>query len=158
MKYLKINHIGLLLIALSLSEEATPFSSHPSKLFLIQDSVVQIYGVNRVTGDHSLLSFDLETTNKINAVGSSSNFDVTNVYGFVYGLDTVVRIDNNSKAEPLRFPTNCLRTMFSSSHMRQRPMMNRAELSSKQTNLMTIRRYYEKNTQANYNHDVLFCI
>jgi phage terminase large subunit len=36
--------------------------------------------------------------------------------------------------------------------------MNRAEFSSKQNNLLTIRRYYEKNTQSNYNYDVLFRI
>ncbi|MFT4608499.1 MAG: hypothetical protein ACI9YO_003287 [Gammaproteobacteria bacterium] len=158
MKYLKKNHIGLVLIALILSAKTTPFSSHPSKPFLIQDSVAQIHGANRVIGDYSLLSLGIGTTNKINEVVSSSNFDVTHVYALVYGLGTVVRIGNDSKAEPLRFPTSCLRTMFARSHMSQRRMMNRAELSSKQNNLMTIKDYYERNIQSNYNRNVIFRI
>ena len=158
MKYFKKKHIGLALIALSLSTETTPSKNHSSKLSQIQDSVTQIQGVNLITGDYSLLSLNLVATNKTDEIGSDPNFDVNNVYGFVCGLDTVVKIDNDSKAEPLRFPTRCFRTMFASSHMSRRVMMNRAELSSKQNNLLTIRRYYEKNTQSNYNHDVLFRI
>ncbi len=158
MKYFKKTHIGLALIALFLSTETTPFRSHSSKLSQIQDSVAQTQGVNLITGNYSLLSSDLVTSNKINEVGFDSNFDVANVYGFVCGLDRVVNIDNGSKAEPLRFPTRCFRAMFASSHMSRRLMMNRAEFSSKQNNLLTIRRYYEKNTQSNYNYDVLFRI
>jgi hypothetical protein len=158
MKYLKKNHTGLVLIALLLSAKTSPFSSHPSKSFLIQDSVAQIHGANLVIGNYSLLSLDLVTTNKINEVGSDSNFDAANVYALVYGIDTVLGIGNDSKAEPLRFPTRCFSAMFASSHMSRWLMMNRAKLSSKQNNLLTFRRYHEKNTQSNYNHDVLFCI
>ena len=158
MKYFKKKHIGLALIALSLSTETTPSKNHSSKLSQIQDSATQIQGVNLIADDYSLLSLDLSTTNKTNEVGSYSYFDVANVYGFVCGLDTVVKIDNSSEAEPLRFTTRCFRTMFASSHMSRRLMMNRAELSFKQNNLLTIRRYYEKNTESNYNHDVLFRI
>jgi hypothetical protein len=143
---------------LFLRTETTPFRSHSSKLSQIQDSVAQTQCVNLITGDFSLLSLDLVTTNKINEVGSDSNFDAANVYALVYGIDTVLGIGNDSKAEPLRFPTRCFSAMFASSHMSRWLMMNRAKLSSKQNNLLTFRRYHEKNTQSNYNHDVLFCI
>jgi hypothetical protein len=143
---------------LFLSTETTPFRSHSSKLSQIQDSVSQTQGINLITGDYSLLPLDLVTTNKINEVGSDSNFDAANVYALVYGIDTVLGIGNDSKAEPLRFPTRCFSAMFASSHMSRWLMMNRAKLSSKQNNLLTFRRYHEKNTQSNYNHDVLFCI
>jgi hypothetical protein len=158
MMFFKKKQIGLVLVALFLSTETTPFRSHSSRLSQIQDSVAQTQGINLITGDYSLLSIDLVTTNKMNEVGSDSNFDAANVYALVYGIDTVLSIGNDSKAEPLRFPTSCLRTMFASSHMSRWLMINRAKLSSKQNNLLTFRRYYEKNTQSNYNHDVLFCI
>ena len=99
MKYFKKFHIGLLLIALSFQAEAEPFISCPSKAFLIQDSVAQMYGVNLVTGNYSLLSSDLGTSSKINGVGF--NVHDNYIYGWGYEWGTVVRIGSDYKAESL---------------------------------------------------------
>jgi LruC domain-containing protein len=99
MKYFKTFYIGSLFIALSFQAEAEPFNSCPSKAFLIQDSVAQMYGVNLVTGNYSLLSSDLGTSSKINGVGF--NFHDNYIYGWGYEWGTVVRIGNDYKAEPL---------------------------------------------------------
>lgn len=99
MKYIKKYQVGLLLIALSFNAEAEPFNSCPSKAFLIQDSVAQMYGVNLVTGNYNLLSSDLGTSSKINGVGF--NFHDNYIYGWGYEWGTVVRIGNDYQAEPL---------------------------------------------------------
>ena len=99
MKYFKTIHIGLLLITLSFQSEATPFNGCPSRAFLIQDSVAQMYGINLVTGNYSLLSSDLGTSNKINAVGF--NFHDNYIYGWGYEWGTLVRIGNDYQAQPL---------------------------------------------------------
>ncbi len=99
MECFKKFHIGLLLILLSFNAEATPFNSCPSKAFLIQDSVAQMYRVNLVTGNYNLLSSDLRTNNKVNAVGF--NFHENYIYGWGYEWGTVVRIGSDFQAEPL---------------------------------------------------------
>jgi LruC domain-containing protein len=99
MKYFKTIYIGLLLIALSFQAEAEPFNSCPSRAFLIQDSVAQMYGVNLVTGDYNLLSSDLGTSDKINGVGF--NFHDNYIYGWGYEWGALVRIGNDFQASPL---------------------------------------------------------
>ena len=99
MKYFKTIHIGLLLMALSFHAAAAPFKSCPSKAFLIQDSVAQMYGVNLVTGQYSLLSSNIGTSNKINGVGFNSHDNF--IYGWGYEWGMLVRIGNDYKAEPL---------------------------------------------------------
>ena len=99
MKYFKTIHIGLLLMALSFHAAAAPFKSCPSKAFLIQDSVAQMYGVNLVTGQYSLLSSNIGTSNKINGVGFNSHDNF--IYGWGYEWGTLVRIGSDYKAEPL---------------------------------------------------------
>ncbi|MEM7562241.1 MAG: LruC domain-containing protein [Pseudomonadota bacterium] len=91
--------LSLILIALASNVQADPFTTCPSKAFLIQDSVAQIYGVNLVTGQFNLLSNDLGTNSKINGFGF--NFHDNNLYGWGYEWRTLVRIGNDFQAEPL---------------------------------------------------------
>lgn len=83
---------------------AEPFESCPSKAFLMQQQVAQLYGVNLVTGNYSLLSGDLGTNNKINAVGF--NFHDNYIYGWGYEWGTLVRIGNDYQATPLTLEDN----------------------------------------------------
>ena len=70
MSHIKSVYVVLLLvISLNLKLAASPFESCPSKAFLMQQRVAQLYGVNLVTGDYQLLSSDLGTDDKINGVG-----------------------------------------------------------------------------------------
>ena len=83
---------------------AAPFESCPSKAFLMQQSVAQLYGVNLVTGDFSLLSGDLGTTGKINAIGF--NFYDNYIYGWGYQWGTLVRIGSDFQATPITLENN----------------------------------------------------
>ena len=83
---------------------ASPFESCPSKAFLMQQSIAQLYGVNLVTGDYSLIASDLGTTNKINAVGF--NFHDNYIYGWGYEWGTLVRIGGDYQANPLTLIDN----------------------------------------------------
>jgi LruC domain-containing protein len=79
--------------------QAAPFETCPSKAFLMQQSVAQLYGVNLVTGNYELLSGDLGTSDKINAVGF--NFNDNYIYGWGYEWGTLVQIDDTYQATPL---------------------------------------------------------
>lgn len=83
---------------------ATPFESCPSKAFLMQQSVAQLYGVNLVTGDYSLLSGDLGTDDKINAIGF--NFYDNYIYGWGYEWGTLVRIGSDYQATSITLADN----------------------------------------------------
>lgn len=83
---------------------AEPFESCPSNAFLMQQAVAQLYGVNLVTGDYSLLSDNLGTTDKINAVGF--NFHDNYIYGWGYEWGTLVRIGNDYQATPITLENN----------------------------------------------------
>jgi len=83
---------------------ATPFESCPSKAFLMQQQVAQLYGVNLVTGNYSLLSSDLGTNDKINAVGF--NFHDNYIYGWGYEWGTLVRIGSDFQATPITLTDN----------------------------------------------------
>ena len=83
---------------------ATPFESCPSNAFLMQQSVAKLYGVNLVTGDYSLLSSDLGTTDKINAIGF--NFHDNYIYGWGYEWSTLVRIGADYQATPITLVNN----------------------------------------------------
>lgn len=95
---------SLFLLLMSFQSFATPFTSCPSKAFLIQQSVAQLYGVNLVTGTYQLLSDDLGTTGKINAFGF--NFHDNYLYGWAYEWGTVGRIGNDFQVEPLTITNN----------------------------------------------------
>ncbi len=84
--------------------QGSPFESCPCKAFLMQQQVAQLYGVNLVTGEYSLLSSDLGTDDKINAVGFS--FHDNYIYGWGYEWGTLVRIGSNYQAEPLTILDN----------------------------------------------------
>ncbi|WP_157829165.1 LruC domain-containing protein [Colwellia sp. 75C3] len=86
------------------STHAAPFESCPSNAFLMQQSVAKLYGVNLVTGDYSLLSSDLGTTNKINAIGF--NFHDNYIYGWGYEWGTLVRIGDDYQATPITLENN----------------------------------------------------
>ena len=75
------------------------FSTCPSKAFLIQDTTAKLYGVNLVSGDHTLLSDSMNTSGKINGMGF--NFHDNYLYGFGYEAKNVVRIGDDYQAEAL---------------------------------------------------------
>jgi len=83
---------------------AAPFDTCPSKAFLMQNKVAELYGVNLVTGDYSLLTSSLGTSDKINAIGF--NFHDNYIYGWGYEWGTIVRIGNDFQAEPLTIENN----------------------------------------------------
>ncbi|WP_367989803.1 LruC domain-containing protein [Vibrio sp. NTOU-M3] len=78
---------------------ATPFDICPSKAYLFQANPVQVYGVNLVTGQTSLLESDTGINANINAVG----FDFQDRY--IYGYDTsnkrLVRLGKDFQAQIL---------------------------------------------------------
>jgi len=84
--------------------KADPFESCPSKAFLMQQSIAQLYGVNLVTGDYELLSGDLGTDDKINAVGF--NFHDNYIYGWGYEWGSLVRIGDDFQAIPITLTDN----------------------------------------------------
>jgi len=81
-----------------------PFQSCPSKAFLMQQQIAQLYGVNLVTGDYSLLASDLGTTDKINAVGF--NYHDNYIYGWGYEWGTLIQIGDDFQAQPLTLENN----------------------------------------------------
>ena len=101
MFFLKRVFCSLLIYLITVSSvlNATPFSACPSKAFLMQKEVAQLYGLNLVTGSYELLSGDLGTTSKINAVGF--NFHDNYIYGWGYEWSTVVRIGDDYQAQDL---------------------------------------------------------
>lgn len=78
---------------------SAPFTTCPSKAFLIQDSTAKIFGVNLVSGGTNLLSDNLGTTGKINALGF--NLHDRYLYGWGYEADTLLRIGDDFQIEPL---------------------------------------------------------
>ena len=86
------------------SLNAAPFESCPSNAFLMQQTVAQLYGVNLVTGDYSLLSNNLGTNDKINAIGF--NFHDNYIYGWGYEWGTLVRIGYDYQATPITLENN----------------------------------------------------
>ncbi len=99
-----IQRLCIVLIIFHGTLNAAPFESCPSKAFLMQQSVAQLYGVNLVTGNYSLLSDNLGTTGKINAIGF--NFYDNYIYGWGYEWGTLVRIGSDFQATPLTLINN----------------------------------------------------
>ena len=101
MCYLKNIQRGIFfcLMLLNTASYSASFESCPSQAFLMQQSIAQLYGVNLVTGDYSLLSSNLGTTNKINAIGF--NFHDNYIYGWGYEWGTLVRIGDDYQAVPI---------------------------------------------------------
>jgi len=104
-KFRYYNHIFFFIFWLFCqASNASPFESCPSKAFLMQQAVAQLYGVNLVTGEYSLLSSDLGTNDKINAVGF--NFHDNYIYGWGYEWGSIVRIGHDYQAEALAIEDN----------------------------------------------------
>ncbi len=92
------------LIIFHTSLNASPFESCPSNAFLMQQSIAQLYGVNLVTGEYSLLSDSLGTNDKINAIGF--NFHDNYIYGWGYEWGTLVRIGDDYQITPIALENN----------------------------------------------------
>ena len=104
-------NLFLLTLALGFSPLAisAPFESCPSSAYLMQGASATLYGVNLATGSYSILSDDLGTTSKMNAVGFSSHDQY--IYGYGYEAGTVVRIHSDFSFESLS-TSNAPRTSF----------------------------------------------
>jgi len=91
--------IGLVLGLTSTRALASSFEDCPTEAFLVQDSVAKIYGVNLATGYYEMLSSEMGTSNKLNALGFS--FHDNYLYGYSYEFGTMVRIGSDYIAQPL---------------------------------------------------------
>ncbi len=104
-----LSTIGLF-FALSNPTMADPFATCPSKAFLVQTSVAKLYGVNLVTGSSPLLSSDMGTTGKLNAMGFSVHDQY--LYAWSYQHKTLARIGNDYQVEPLSVTNVPEKTFF----------------------------------------------
>ncbi|KKD60126.1 hypothetical protein RN22_12440 [Grimontia sp. AD028] len=91
--------ISLALALMSPVAYATPFDTCPSKAYLFQANPVQVYGVNLVTGDTSLLQSDTGLNANINGVGF--NFEDRYIYGYDTSNKQIVRLGQDFQAEVL---------------------------------------------------------
>ncbi|EOD77941.1 hypothetical protein D515_03418 [Grimontia indica] len=91
--------ISLALALMSPVAYATPFDTCPSKAYLFQANPVQVYGVNLVTGDTSLLQSDTGLNANINGVGF--NFEDRYIYGYDTTNKQIVRLGQDFQAEVL---------------------------------------------------------
>lgn len=84
---------------LATSVQAAPFDTCPSKAYLFQSTPVQVYGVNLVTGQTSLLQGDTGLNANINGVGF--DFDGRYIYGYDTTNKRLVRLGGDFQAEIL---------------------------------------------------------
>jgi len=92
--------ISLYLGFASLNAQAgDPFSTCPSKAFLVQDTTARLYGVNLVSGNAPELTSDMGTSSKVNGFGFSVHDQY--LYGWGYEAGTLVRIGSDYQVEPL---------------------------------------------------------
>ena len=91
--------VAMLIAFPSYSMASDAFDSCPSQAFLMQDTTAQLYGVNLVTGNVSLLSSNLGTSDRINGFGFSNHDRY--LYGWGYQNNTIVKIGNDYQIEPL---------------------------------------------------------
>lgn len=91
---LKLRTLIVLLMLLFFSQtvSADPFSACPSDAFLVQDTVAKLYGIDLATGHYQLLSSDMGTTGKLNALAFNTHDNY--LYAWNYQGSTVTRIDN----------------------------------------------------------------
>ncbi|GLS25155.1 LruC domain-containing protein [Marinibactrum halimedae] len=78
---------------------ATPFDDCPAEAFLGQNAIPQLYSVQLATGYYNLLSSDMGTTGKINALGFN-HFD-NYLYAWSYEHNTLAKIDRDYQLTPL---------------------------------------------------------
>lgn len=78
---------------------AAPLDECPSEAFLVQGAVAVMYGVDLATGRYRVLSSDLGTDKKLNAL--SFNFHDNYLYAWHYKTHTIARIGDDFQIEPL---------------------------------------------------------
>ena len=93
----KLKYVSLMCIA-SIAH-AGPFSQCPENAFLVQTNVAKLYSVNLATGFYELLSEDMATSGKLNAMGY--NFHDDYLYAYSYEYQTIVRIGDDYQVEAL---------------------------------------------------------
>lgn len=76
-----------------------PFTTCPTKAFLVQGSTAVTYGVNIVSGNTNELAGDMNTSGKVNGMGFSVHDNY--LYGFGYEAKDLVRIGNDFQVNPL---------------------------------------------------------
>ncbi|KPH65406.1 LruC domain-containing protein [Pseudoalteromonas porphyrae] len=103
-------YVAVTLALLSLDLHADPFTTCPSKAFLVQESVAKLYGVNLATGSNAVLSDNLGTTGKINGLGF--NLHDRYLYGWGYDAATIVKIGNDFQMIPLAVANTPASTNF----------------------------------------------
>jgi LruC domain-containing protein len=87
-----------------------PFSACPSEAFLIQDTIAKLYGVELATGHYQLLSDEMGTANKLNAI--AFNFHDDFLYAWSSEYQTLVRIGSDYKVNPLATNGNPNKTFY----------------------------------------------
>lgn len=89
----------LILMVLPLRAISAPFDTCPSKAYLFQATPVQVYGVNLVTGNTTLLQSDTGLNANINGVGF--DFDSRYIFGYDTTNRAIVRLGKDFQAETL---------------------------------------------------------
>lgn len=90
---------GIAGLAFTSSTFAQPFATCPSKAFLFQSQPVQVYGVNLVTGNTTLLQANTGTSSNINAVGF--DFDSRYIFGYDTTQKQIVRLGQDFISSPV---------------------------------------------------------
>ncbi|WP_394239695.1 LruC domain-containing protein [Vibrio astriarenae] len=100
--------IGLAMMGQAAYSHAAPFDSCPSQAYLFQSKPVQVYGVNLVTGESTLLQGDTGTTANVNGVGF--DFDSRYIFGYDTTNKKIVRLGKDFQVEDIN--TNGLPTDY----------------------------------------------
>ena len=96
---IKLSLIMMASIVFCANIKASPFSECPTEAFLVQDTTARLYGVRLATGYYNLLSDNMGTNNKLNAIGF--NFHDNYLYAWSYEFQSPVKIDSNYQVIPL---------------------------------------------------------
>ncbi|MDR9827877.1 LruC domain-containing protein [Vibrio sp. FNV 38] len=91
--------VGLALMGQSAYSVAAPFDNCPSQAYLFQSKPVQVYGLNLVTGQSTLLQGNTGTTANVNGVGF--DFDSRYIYGYDTTNKKIVRLGKDFQVEDI---------------------------------------------------------
>ncbi len=83
---------------------AEPFHDCPTEAFLVQSGVAKLYGVQLATGHYQLLSSDMGTSSKLNAI--AFNFHDNYLYAWSKEFGTLVKIGTDYQASALETSNN----------------------------------------------------
>ncbi|ADZ90006.1 LruC domain-containing protein [Marinomonas mediterranea] len=95
----KLTLTGLVSSALMTSAYADPFNECPTDAFLVQDSVAKLYSVDLATGLYEMLSDNLGTSSKLNAMAYNVHDDY--LYAFTSEFNNIARIHSNYQIKAL---------------------------------------------------------